>query len=109
MARRMYATKQVYRPKVIHSRRPPAPLLVIVFVTCSSILFFTMRFYALSKGSFVLLAVTPTLTSAAPETSKIKSKYFDIQVRETPVIQTELQDEITGTPWHSRRDGREHP
>jgi len=69
-----------------------------------------MRFYSVSKGAFVLLAVTPALTVAAPETSKKKTKYFDIQVREAPVIHTDVvQVEITGTPWHSGRDGREHP
>jgi hypothetical protein len=85
MARKIYATRQVHRPKATHVKRSPSPVLTLVIFTL--ILFFTMRFYSISRGVFVLLAATPAMTVAAPEILK-KPKYFDVQVRDTPPIQT---------------------
>lgn len=85
MARKIYATRQVHRPKATDAKRSPSPILTLVIFTL--ILFFTIRFYSISKGVFVLLAVTPAMTVAVPEILE-KPKYFDVQVRDTPLLQT---------------------
>lgn len=86
MDRKIYAASQLPQSKATHPRRSPTPTLTLLFFTL--VIFFTMRFYSIQRGAFVLFAVTPALTLAAPNLDK-KPKYFDVQVRDTPPIQTE--------------------
>lgn len=86
MGRKTHPTRRVHRPKAIYAGRSPMPVLALVILTL--ILFFVTRFYSIPRGAFVLFAVTPALTAAAPEIPS-KPKYFDVQVRDTSPIQTE--------------------
>lgn len=76
MDRKIYAASQLPQSKATHPRRSPTPTLTLLFFTL--VIFFTMRFYSIQRGAFVLFAVTPALTLAAPNLDK-KPKYFDVQ------------------------------